>query len=355
MKQHDNSARAAGPMDPIGPADLGLPWRSDEDEGDDKFREECGVFGVFGAVDAGAHTALGLHALQHRGQEAAGIVACDEGGRFNTHRAMGHVGANFSSPDVIRRLQGNAAIGHVRYSTSGETMLRNVQPIFADLAFGGIAIAHNGNLTNAMALRQQLVMRGAIFQSTMDTEVVVHLMATSQRKTVVERLIDGLTKVEGAYAFVALTEDALIGARDPYGVRPLCIGRLWGTSGEATILASETCALDIIGAEYVRDVEPGEVVVITEEGIASIKPFQPVHNRFCIFEYIYFARPDSWVDEKSVYEVRKRIGVELARESAIEADIVVPVPDSGVPAALGFASQAAIPFELGIIDRKSVV
>ena len=328
-----------------------LPWAPDD--GDDKFHEECGVFGIFGAADAAAHTALGLHALQHRGQEASGIVACD-GGRFNMHRALGHVGANFSTPDVIQRLRGAAAIGHNRYSTSGETMLRNVQPLFADLAFGGIALAHNGNLTNALALRQGLVDRGAIFQSTMDTEVVVHLIATSQRKTLVERLIDGLTKVEGAYAFVALTDDALIGARDPHGVRPLCIGRLWGTSGEATILASETCALDIIGAEYVRDVEPGEVVVITEAGIASIKPFQPVQNRFCIFEYIYFARPDSWVDRKSVYEVRKAIGAELARESGVDADVIVPVPDSGVPAALGYAEQADIQFGLGIIRNHYV-
>ncbi len=328
-----------------------LPWDGGDD--DDKLHEECGVFGIFGAVDAAAHTALGLHALQHRGQEAAGVVACD-GGRFNMHRAMGQVGANFSTPDVIQRLRGSSAIGHNRYSTSGETMLRNVQPLFADLVFGGIALAHNGNLTNALALRQELVKHGAIFQSTMDTEVVVHLIATSKRQTLVERLIDGLTKVQGAYAFVALTEDALIGARDPHGVRPLCIGRLWGASGEATILASETCALDIIGAEYVRDVEPGEVVVITEAGISSIKPFQPVSNRFCIFEYIYFARPDSWVASKSVYAVRKSIGAELARESGVDADLIVPVPDSGVPAALGYAEQAGIPFELGIIRNHYV-
>ena len=294
---------------------------------DDHPHEECGVFGIFGLPDAAAHTALGLHALQHRGQEAAGIVSFD-GEHFHHHRALGLVGDNFGSEQVIGWLPGAMAIGHNRYSTTGGTVLRNVQPLFAEFEFGGLAIAHNGNLTNAYRVRKSLVRRGCIFQSTMDTEVIIHLIATSLYSTVVDRVIDALKQVEGAYSLVALTQEALIGVRDPLGIRPLVVGRL----GDTFILASESCALDIIGAEFVRDVEAGEVVIIDAGGLRSIKPFGRTPARFCIFEYIYFSRPDSTVEGKNVYDVRKRIGAELARESPVDVDMVVPVPDSGVPA-----------------------
>ncbi len=316
---------------------------------DDKLHEECGIFGMYGTPDAAANTVLGLHALQHRGQEAAGIVAFNEG-RFNSHRALGHVAPNFSSEKVIRELPGDSAIGHVRYSTSGGTLLRNVQPIYADLELGGIALAHNGNLTNARQIRDDLVAKGSIFQSTMDTEVITHLVALSRKTTVVDRIVDALKQVEGAYALVALTPKKLIGVRDPWGVRPLVLGNLKG----APILASETCALDILGADFVRDVEPGELIVIDAEGIHSHHPFAKVQRRFCIFEYIYFARPDSQVEGLSVYESRKRIGAELARENPVDADVVIPVPDSGVPAAIGYAAESGIPFELGIIRNHYV-
>ena len=316
---------------------------------DDHPHEECGVFGIFGLPDAAAHTALGLHALQHRGQEAAGIVTFD-GEHFHHHRALGLVGDNFGSERVIGWLPGPMAIGHNRYSTTGGTILRNVQPLFAEFEFGGLAIAHNGNLTNAYTVRRSLVRRGCIFQSTMDTEVIIHLIATSQHSTVVDRMIDALRQVEGAYSVVALTQDHLIGVRDPLGVRPLVLGRLGG----AYILASESCGLDIIGATFVRDVEPGEIVVIDADGLSTIKPFGRSRKRFCIFEFIYFARPDSMVESKNVYEVRKRIGAELARESHVPADMVVPVPDSGVPAALGYAEEANVPFELGIIRNHYI-
>lgn len=325
------------------------PFTRAEGCDDDHPREECGIFGLWGADQAAAHVALGLHALQHRGQEAAGIVAYD-GRSFNSHRALGHVGPNFSQASVIAALPGHAAIGHNRYSTSGDTLLRNVQPIYADLAFGGIALAHNGNLTNAVALRRNLVNRGSIFQSTMDTEVIVHLMATSRSRSVVDRLTDALGQIEGAYSLIALTSEALIGVRDPHGVRPLVLGRL----RDSYVLASETVALDIIGADYVRDVEAGEMVVISNEGVKSQRPFPKTRARFCIFEYIYFARPDSISEGKSVYDARKRIGVELARESPVEADVVIPVPDSGVPASLGFAQESGIPYELGIIRNHYV-
>jgi amidophosphoribosyltransferase len=315
----------------------------------DHFHDECGVFGVWGHPDAAALVALGLHALQHRGQEAAGVVAYD-GAQFSAHRAMGLVGDNFSSEEVIRRLPGNAAIGHVRYATTGEVALRNVQPLFADFEFGGLAICHNGNLTNSYQVRRQLVRRGSLFQSTSDTEVIVHLIATSLKESVVERLTDALNHVEGAYSLVALSQDAVIGVRDPLGVRPLVLGKL----GDARILASETCALDIIGAEFVRDVAPGEIVIIGAGGIKSLMPFERAEKRFCVFEHIYFARPDSVVEGDSVYEARKRIGRELARESHVDADIVVPVPDSGVPAALGYAAEAGLPFDLGIIRNHYV-
>lgn len=316
---------------------------------DDHLKEECGVFGIVGHQDAAAHTALGLHALQHRGQEAAGIVSCN-GERFESQRGMGHVADNFGSEAVMKKLKGSMAVGHVRYSTTGETLLRNVQPLFADFEFGGLAIGHNGNLTNATALRRQLVRRGCLFQSTTDTEVIVHLIAISLYSTVEDRMIDALRQVEGAYSLVALTKDAVIGVRDPLGIRPLVLGRLDG----AWILTSETVALDIIGADFVRDVEPGEMIVLSAQGIRSIRPFAKMPKRFCIFEYIYFARPDSVVEGSSVYEARKRIGMELAQESGVGADVVIPVPDSGVPAALGFAQASGIPFELGIIRNHYV-
>jgi amidophosphoribosyltransferase len=316
---------------------------------DDKLHEECGIFGVWGSPDAAALSALGLHALQHRGQEACGIVAYD-GRQFHAHRGLGQVGDNLNTEAVISRLPGFAAIGHNRYATSGDTVLRNVQPLFAELATGGFAIGHNGNLTNAASLRRELVQRGCIFQSTMDTEVIIHLIATSPYGTLLDRLVDGLRQVEGAYSLVALTAKGLIGVRDPLGVRPLVLGELNG----APILASETCALDIIGASYVRDVEPGEIVTCGDQGVESIKPFPPARRRFCIFEYVYFSRPDSEVESRSVYEVRKRIGQELARESHPPADLVIPVPDSGVPAAIGYAAEAGVPFELGIIRNHYV-
>jgi amidophosphoribosyltransferase len=316
---------------------------------DDHPKEECGLFGIYGLGDAAAHTALGLHALQHRGQEAVGVVSYD-GQHFHSHRALGLVGDNFDQEAVIRRLEGDMAIGHVRYATTGDTVLRNVQPLFADFAFGGLAIAHNGNLTNAYALRRALVQRGCIFQSTTDTETIVHLIAVSDQTRVVDRMVDALRQVEGAYSLVALTRAKLIGVRDPHGVRPLVLGRL----GPAYVLASETCALDIIGATYERDVEPGEIVVIDKDGLKSYKPFGRAPRRFCIFEFVYFARPDSSIEGRNVYEARKRIGRELARESHVPADVVVPVPDSGVPAAIGYAEQSRVPFELGIVRNHYV-
>ena len=315
----------------------------------DRLREECGVFGIFGHPDAAAITALGLHALQHRGQEAAGIVSFD-GKRFHSERRLGLVGDAFSRREVIDRLPGNAAVGHVRYSTTGETILRNVQPLFAELNAGGFAIGHNGNLTNGLTLRRQLVREGAMMQSTTDTEVILHLVARSHRNRFVDRLIEGLRMLEGSYAFVGLTNKKLIGARDPLGIRPLVLGKLDG----CPILASETCALDIIGAQYVRDVENGEVLIFDEDGAHSHKPFLPMPPRPCIFEYIYFARPDSIIGGRSVYDVRKACGAELAREAPATADVVVPVPDSGVPAAIGYAQESGIPYELGIIRNHYV-
>ncbi len=315
----------------------------------DKFKEECGIFGIFGHSDAAAHTALGLHALQHRGQEAAGIVSFD-GEQFYSHRALGLVGDNFNSQSVMSKLKGHIAVGHNRYSTTGDTLLRNVQPLYGDFSFGGLAVAHNGNLTNAMTLRKQLIDIGCLFQSTSDTETIVHLIALSKQSSVEDRLFDALTRVEGAYSLVVLAHDTLIGVRDPYGVRPLVMGKI----GDATILASETCALDIVGAQYVRDIEPGEMVIVTSEGIRSVKPFAAVQRRFCIFEYVYFSRPDSMSEGKNVYEVRQRIGAQLAREAPVDADVVVPVPDSGIPGALGYAKESRIPFELGIIRNHYV-
>jgi len=320
----------------------------DDLEGD-TLREECGVFGIFGHPDASAITALGLHALQHRGQEAAGIVSYD-GTRFHSERRLGLVGDTFSRREVIERLPGTSAVGHVRYSTTGETILRNVQPLFAELNAGGLAVAHNGNLTNGLSLRRDLVRNGAMMQSTTDTEVILHLVARARRNRFIDRFIEGLRQLEGAYAFVGLTNKKLVGARDPLGIRPLVLGELDG----CPILTSETCALDIIGARYVRDIEPGEVIVFDERGQDIHKPFPRMAPRPCIFEYIYFARPDSIVGGRSVYEVRKAFGAQLARESHVDVDVVVPVPDSGVPAAIGYSQHSGVPFELGIIRNHYV-
>jgi amidophosphoribosyltransferase len=315
----------------------------------DRLREECGVFGIYGHPEATAITALGLHALQHRGEEAAGIVSFD-GHRFHSERRLGLVGDTFSRREIIDRLPGTVAMGHVRYSTTGETILRNVQPLFSELNSGGFAVGHNGNLTNGLTLRRQLVRDGAIMQSTTDTEVILHLLARSGADRFIDRFIEALRQIEGAYSLVALTSKKLIGARDPLGIRPLVLGELDG----CPILASETCALDIIGAHYVRDVENGEVVVFSEEGATSLKPFPPLPPRPCIFEYIYFSRPDSVIGGRSVYHIRRNMGSELAGEAPAAADVVVPVPDSGVPAGIGFSQASGIPYELGIIRNHYV-
>ena len=315
----------------------------------DHLHEECGIFAIWGADEAASFVALGLHALQHRGQEAAGIVSFD-GLHYHAHRAMGHVAGNFDSDSIIRQLAGRVAIGHNRYSTTGDTALRNVQPLFAELSEGGFAVAHNGNLSNAMALRKRLNKRGSIFQSTSDTEVIIHLVARSDKEGTLDRLTDALKQVEGAYSLVCLTPDGLVACRDPLGIRPLVMGKL----GEAVIFASETVALDVIGATYVRDIEPGELVLVDDSGMKSYRPFAAALPRPCIFEHVYFSRPDSVVDGTSVYEVRKAIGAELSREAPVVADYVVPVPDSGVPAALGFSQESGIPFELGIIRSHYV-
>ena len=316
---------------------------------DDKLHEECGVFGVYNHEDSAALTALGLHALQHRGQEAAGIVTFD-GTKFISERHPGLVSDNFTKMSVINRLVGNSAVGHNRYSTTGATIQRNIQPFFADLWGGGFAIAHNGNITNALSLRDELIRKGSIFQSTSDTETILQLVARSDADRTLDRLVDALMQISGAWALVVLTNKKLIGARDPFGIRPLVLGELDG----AKILASETCALDIIGAKFVREIEPGEIIVITEDGEESIKPFPNARLRPCIFEYIYFSRPDSMLDGKSVYECRKSFGKNLAKECPANADIVVPVPDSGVPAALGYSEESKIPFELSIIRNHYV-
>ena len=314
----------------------------------DKLHEECGVFGIFGHPEAANMTYLGLYALQHRGQESAGIAASD-GTKVRISRAMGYVADTFNAAELAN-LPGTLALGHVRYSTAGESKLSNAQPILIDCAHGQIALCHNGNLVNARELRDELVRQGSIFQSTSDTEVILHLVAKSLRNRFIDRFIDGLRQLEGAYSFVALTNKKLIGARDPLGIRPLVIGELDGHP----ILASETCALDIINARYVRDVENGEVVVFDESGVHSHKPFPLLQPRPCIFEYVYFSRPDSIVGGRAVYDVRKTMGAVLAQESAVTADVVVPVPDSGVPAAIGYAQQSGVPYELGIIRNHYV-
>ena len=316
----------------------------------DKLREECGVFGVIGANDAAAIAALGLHALQHRGQEAVGITSYD-GTQFYSNRGLGHVAEVFGDAESLAGLPGAAASGHVRYSTTGGSGLRNVQPLYAELASGGFSIAHNGNISNAQTLRRELVSRGAIFQSTSDTEVIIHLVATSRYPTLLDRLVDALRMVEGAYSLICQTNEGMIACRDPLGIRPLVMGRL----GSATVFASETVAFDVIGAEFLRSVEPGELIQVDHHGIVSShRPFGSCSPRPCIFEHVYFSRPDSIMDGRSVYSVRKQIGVELAKEAPAEADIVIPVPDSGVPAAIGYAQESGLPFELGIIRSHYV-
>ncbi|SDF11066.1 amidophosphoribosyltransferase [Celeribacter baekdonensis] len=319
---------------------------------DDKLKEECGVFGAVGVADAASFIALGLHALQHRGQEAGGIVTYDTEAGFQSARRFGYVRDNFTSQKVMETLPGPIGIGHVRYSTAGSkgnTAIRDVQPFFGEFAMGGAAIAHNGNITNAIALRRELIERGSIFQSSSDSECIIHLMARSLQRNIPERMKDALRRVEGAFSVVAMTRTKLIGVRDPRGVRPLVLGKI-GDKGY--ILSSETCALDIIGAEFVREIEPGEMVVISDGKVQSSKPFEPKPSRFCIFEHVYFSRPDSILGGRSVYETRRQIGVELAIEAPVEADLVCPVPDSGTPAAIGYAFQSGIPYGMGIIRNQ---
>lgn len=316
---------------------------------DDRLREECGVFGIYNHKDAAALTALGLHALQHRGQEACGINTFD-GKNFYSVKRRGLVGDNFTSEKIIKQLPGNAAIGHNRYSTTGLPIIRNIQPFFADLHLGGISIAHNGNLTNAIQIREQMVKDGAIFQTTSDTETVVQLIAKSRRAKILDKIIDAIFQVQGGYAMVMLSNKKLIGIRDPYGIRPLVLGKL----GDSYIFASETCALDIIGAEFIREVENGEIVIINKDGVESVKPFPKQNARPCIFEYIYFSRPDSIVGGKGVYDYRKNLGRQLAIESPTDADLISAVPDSGNPAAIGYSEQSKIQFDMGIIRNHYV-
>ncbi|MCL4188630.1 MAG: amidophosphoribosyltransferase [Rhodobacteraceae bacterium] len=320
---------------------------------DDRLREECGVFGVTGLTEAASFVALGLHALQHRGQEAGGIVAYHPEAGFNAAHRFGYVRDSFTKASLMETLPGSIAIGHVRYSTAGSrghTAIREVQPFFGEFAMGGCAIAHNGNLTNAEALRRELIERGAIFQSSSDTECIIHLMARSIQRTIPERIKDALRRVEGAFSIVAMTRTKLIGVRDALGVRPLVLGRL----GAGHVLASETCALDIIGAEFLREVEPGEMVVIEDGAVQGFRPFEARRPRFCLFEHVYFSRPDSILGGRSVYETRHAIGVELAREAPAEADLVCPVPDSGTPAAIGYSKESGIPFAFGIVRNQYV-
>ena len=314
-----------------------------------KIKEECGVFGISNAKDASALTALGLHALQHRGQEGCGIVTFD-GNHYFSEKRFGLVGDNFNKEKVLKKLKGNYAIGHNRYSTTGDNTLRNIQPFFADTNAGGIGVAHNGNLTNSILLRNKLVEEGAIFYTTSDTETIVQLIAKSKRKKTIDKIVEAIFQIQGGYALVMLTQTSLIGVRDPYGIRPLVIGKL----NNSYVLASETCALDIIGAKFIREVENGEIVLIEKDELKSIKPFPPQKLRPCVFEYIYFSRPDSILDGKSAYEHRKNLGIELAKENNLDADIVVPVPDSGNAAAIGFAQHLGIKFELGLIRNHYV-
>ena len=315
----------------------------------DKLKEECGIFGISSHDDASALVALGLHALQHRGQEGCGIVSFD-GKNYHSEKRQGLVGDHFTDSETLNKLPGKFAIGHNRYSTTGETSLRNIQPFFADLHMGGLSIAHNGNLTNALLLRETLVKDGAIFRTTSDTETIVQLIAKSKREKFVDKLIDALFQIQGGYSLVLMTNKKLVGVRDPFGIRPLVIGRL----KDSFIFASETCALDIVGATFLREVENGEIVIVEGNKLKSIKPFPKQKQRPCVFEYIYFARPDSLINKKCAYEYRKNLGAELAKETDLSADLVVPVPDSGVPAALGYAEQSKKRFELGLIRNHYV-
>jgi len=315
----------------------------------DRIKDECGVFGIFGTEEASVLTTLGLHSLQHRGQEGAGIVSFD-GQNFHSVRKQGLVGDNFNNTDILSQLPGKTAIGHVRYSTTGESKPENLQPLFANLAMGGFACAHNGNLTNTFSIKKQLVESGSIFQTSSDTEIILQLVARSRKKRLIDKLTDALSQIQGAYSLIILTNKKLIGVRDPLGIRPLVLGDKNGSP----VLASETCALDMIGAKYIRDVENGEIVIITDNGIESIKPFNKISERPCIFERIYFASPDSIVDNKTVYTYRKSLGEQLAIENKISADVIVPIPDSGVSAAIGFSQKSSIPFELGIIRSHYV-
>ena len=315
----------------------------------DKLREECGIFGISNHEEASALVALGLHALQHRGQEGCGIVSFD-GKNYHSEKRQGLVGDHFTDYETLKKLPGNFSIGHNRYSTTGETSLRNIQPFFADLHMGGLSVAHNGNLTNALLLREALVRDGAIFRTTSDTETIVQLIAKSKRDKFTDKLIDTLFQIQGGYSLILMTNKKLVGARDPFGIRPLIIGKL----KNSYILASETCALDIVGATFVREVENGEIVIIENDQLKSVKPFSKQKPRPCVFEYIYFARPDSLINNKCAYEYRKDLGSELAIETDINADLVIPVPDSGVPAALGYAEQSKKKFELGLIRNHYV-
>ena len=314
-----------------------------------KIKEECGVFGISNSEDASTLTALSLHALQHRGQEGCGIVSFD-GKKYHLEKKLGLVGDNFNKEEVLKKIPGNYAIGHNRYSTTGDTALRNIQPFFADTHNGGIGISHNGNLTNAITLREKLVKEGAIFHTTSDTETIVQLIAKSKRNTTMDKIVDALFQIQGGYALVMLTQNILIGVRDPYGIRPLVIGKI----KNSYVFASETCALDIIGAKYIRDVENGEIVFVENNKLNSIKPFPQKKIRPCVFEYIYFSRPDSILNNKCAYEYRKNFGLELAKETHVESDLVIPVPDSGVPAAIGYSQYTKKNFELGLIRNHYV-
>ena len=315
----------------------------------EKLREECGIFGISDHIDASALVALGLHALQHRGQEGCGIVSFD-GKNYHSEKRQGLVGDHFTDNDTLKKLPGNFAIGHNRYSTTGETSLRNIQPFFADLHLGGLSLAHNGNLTNALSLREILVKDGAIFRTTSDTETIVQLIARSKREKFLDKLIDALFQIQGGYSLVMMTNKKLVGVRDPFGIRPLVIGK----KNNSYVFASETCGLDIIGAKFLREVDNGEILIVENQELKSIKPFPKQKSRPCVFEYIYFARPDSLIKNKCAYEYRKELGKQLSKETDVDADLIVPVPDSGVPAAIGFAENSKKKFEFGLIRNHYV-
>ena len=311
--------------------------------------EECGIFGIFNHVEASNLTYLGLYALQHRGQESCGIVSSD-GTSLHAHKSMGLVADVFGNQEIFKSLPGRSAIGHVRYSTTGSSVIKNVQPIMVDYSRGSIAVAHNGNIVNAQIIKDELEAYGSIFQTTMDTEIIVHLLATSKANSLLDRITDSLNRIKGAYCLLFLTETRMVAVRDPNGFRPLCLGKL----GSSYVVASESCALDLIDAEFIREIEPGEVVIITKDGLTSYFPLQKAEPTPCIFEFVYFARPDSYIFGKNVYQVRKEMGRQLAREHKVDADIVIPIPDSGVPSALGYAEESGLRFELGLIRNHYV-